>query len=28
VCCCLFFVDFPLCTQQNIYKNIVPLKTL
>jgi hypothetical protein len=26
--CCLFFMDFPLCTEQNIYRNIDLLKRL
>jgi hypothetical protein len=26
--CCLFFMDFPLCTEQNIYRNIDLLKSL
>jgi hypothetical protein len=26
--CCLFFIDFPICTEQNIYWNIALLKSL
>jgi hypothetical protein len=26
--CCLFFMDFPLCPKQNIYRNIALLKIL
>jgi hypothetical protein len=26
--CCLFFMDFPLCPEQNIYRNIALLKSL
>jgi hypothetical protein len=26
--CCLFFMDFPLCPEQNIYQNIALLKSL